>query len=383
MNHSTSQRSSYAEYFYWALRITDWLVEAFQNQPRLHPGTAKLDENVSVRSYIGLFPPQSLVIFGARRQGRAKSTLLLSMPRWMHVWEAYEPVACFGCSVLQFSSIRTKCTQSGWLLQTSIASCVAVSYHPKVAVQKWVEAWACQWAANVDIWSISPGFQVASSGDSSAMAAIWGYGFASLRKDGALQGQKPCSRFQVCSLDSLNQNTSVGTWKSTNMCAHLSSCPTFYSETFLRPWLRLATCMRAYGEAGDQSFLWLAWRNKVHFLLRPLCGTWPLQNWPNSSCAAIPFEILSIFSWIYFRRKFTRKKASTGSIHEPLALKPTMSSLEPETKCCFRSLARLSLQVGSSRAFWGAHHTLWKGRRLCVRVDTGIWNRKCKNHKML
>ena len=47
-------------------------------------------------------------------------------------------------------------------------------------------------------------------------------------------------------------------------------------------------------------------------------------------------------------KKSSQGKAqpARGSVHEPLELKPMMSSSEPKAKCCYRSLARLSLQVG-------------------------------------
>ena len=96
----------------------------------------------------------------------------------------------------------------------------------------------------------------------------------------------------------LIQNTSCRS-KSTNMCAHLG-CPTFHIAPRIAPriapkhfsnrdWGLPLACVPT---ARPEIRIWcfdLVWRNKVHFLLRPLCGTWPLQNWPNSSCAAIPF----------------------------------------------------------------------------------------------
>ena len=59
------------------------------------------------------------------------------------------------------------------------------------------------------------------------------------------------------------------------------------------------------------------------------------------------FEYFFMGLLVYFKKSSQGKaQPARGSVHEPLELKPMMSSSEPKAKCCYRSLARLSLQVG-------------------------------------
>ena len=149
------------------------------------------------------------------------------MQRWMHVWEAYDGLwacsACSGFSVLQISSICTKCTQSGssdfFSMEASMHGATLLSRMlPVLSSPPTIQRLPSKSGlkpepANPfgDIWSMNPGVQVTTSGDSSGIAAIWGYGFASLRKDGGLQGQNLAS-FSVEIKGALLSNW-VWTWK--------------------------------------------------------------------------------------------------------------------------------------------------------------------------
>ena len=248
------------------------------------------------------------------------------MQRWMHVWEAYDGLwacsACSGFSVLQISSICTKCTQSGssdfFSMEASMHGATLLSRMASFALVSTVllpvlpspptiqrlpskVGWSLSLLIHLEIfgvWTQVSKLQLLETPVqcNRCNLRLW---LCISSKRWRTTRPEPCIVLRwdfvpFC----LIQNTSCRS-KSTNMCAHLG-CPTFHIAPRIAPriapkhfsnrdWGLPLACVPT---ARPEIRIWcfdLVWRNKVDFLLRPLCGTWPLQNWPNSSCAAIPF----------------------------------------------------------------------------------------------
>ena len=83
---------------------------------------------------------------------------------------------------------------------------------------------------------------------------------------------------------------------------------------------------------------------------------------------------------VYFKKKFTRKSpASTRLSSRTSGIEADDVLFGAKSQVLLQESGKTILAGWPSRANWGAHHTVWKGRRLCVlRL-----NRKHKSHKML